>query len=180
MSKITLWKEISRSSYRHSPYKKIDDVVFELPDGRQALYSLTGVGKTVAVLALTADAKIILARQFRPGPFAVLDELPGGGVDEEESFEFAAARELEEETGYVPEKLIPLGRFFESAYSTVNRHGFLAVNCQKTGVQRLDPNEFIEVVLKPLPEFVGQLCQGLCSDSEVAWAALFAMGLVKT
>ena len=36
---------------------------------------------TVAVLALTPDERVVLTRQFRPGPGRVVFDLPGGIVD---------------------------------------------------------------------------------------------------
>ncbi|HEY8278074.1 MAG TPA: NUDIX hydrolase [Bdellovibrionota bacterium] len=174
------WKALSRKVHQHSKYRKILDVLFELPDGRQETYSLAHEGRAVCVLALTPDRQVILARQFRPGPGILVDELPGGAVDEGESWEAAVRRELLEETGFAPQTLIPLGRFLESAYSTIERHGFLALGCERVAGQELDPTEFIEIVLKPLPDFLAQIRAGLCTDCEVAWAALHEAGIVKS
>lgn len=173
------WKPLSRRIYRHSPYLRIDDVEFELPDGKRVPYSLYHADiRTVCVVALTSDLRVVLARQFRPGPGEILDELPGGRADEGESFEDAARRELLEETGYAPSKLIPLGRFFECAYSEIERRGFLALGCEKKEGQELDDTEHIEVVLKPLPDFLSQIRRGLCTDCEVAWTALWEGGFL--
>jgi len=136
------WKALKRSIYTHTEYKKIEDVTFELPDGRHVNYSLTHVGKVVCVLALTRDREVILARQFRPGPNLILDELPGGGVGAGEDLEIAVRREFREETGFVPSRLIYLGHFLDDAYSTIERHGFLALDCERLEPQKLDPNEF--------------------------------------
>jgi ADP-ribose pyrophosphatase len=79
---------------------------FELPNGKQATYSLTAGAPTVGILALTKLRSIVLARQFRPGPNAVFDELPGGSIDQGETPEQAALRELAEETGFTPTRLL--------------------------------------------------------------------------
>lgn len=173
------WKALKRVVHSHSPHKKIEDVLFELPDGRESTFSLSYIGKVVAVLALTSDNRVVLARQYRAGPNRVLDELPGGSVDEGESPEAAAIRELVEETGYVAGKIIPIGRFLEGAYSTIDKHGFLALDCEPKSDQKLDPNEFIEVVLKSLPDFFLQLRAGDSTDGEVGWAALHELGILK-
>lgn len=56
-------------------------------------------------------------------------ELPGGGVEPGESLAGGAARELAEETGYVPEELIYLGEMCYDAYFGGSRHYFLATGC---------------------------------------------------
>lgn len=179
MSNPRPWKALSRKITQHSPYMSIEDTEFELPDGKRLTYALTSPGiRTVCVLALTSDLRVVLARQFRPGPDEVLDELPGGRADGGETFEDAVRRELLEETGFVPGKIAPLGRFFECAYSRIERQGFLALDCERRDEQSLDPTEFIQVVLKPLPEFLAQLRKGNTTDGEVAWAGLFEAGLV--
>jgi len=59
----------------------------------------------VAVLAVTAEDEIVLTEQFRPPVDRQVIDLPAGLVgdespDESEAARVAAARELEEETGY--------------------------------------------------------------------------------
>jgi ADP-ribose pyrophosphatase len=64
----------------------------------------------VSVFAVTQDGKFPLVRQFRPAVEGVTIELPSGHVDEGETPEQAAARELHEETGFITNELILLGR----------------------------------------------------------------------
>ncbi len=175
---IDRWKRLETRLYEHSPYRKIEDVLFELPDGRQAWYALKKEGTVTGVLALTPDHHVILARQYRPGPDRVVDELPGGGVGREECAIDAAIRELREETGFVPKEIVSLGMILDCAYSTIVREGFVATDCQQLEQQELDANEYIDVVLKPIPEFIQQLMQGDCTDPEIGWMGLYHLGLL--
>lgn len=131
-----------------------------------------------AVLALTDDQHVILARQYRPGPDRVVDELPGGGIGPGEHAVDAAIRELREETGFVPKEIISLGTILDCAYSTIIREGFVATGCERLHQQELDANEYIDVILKPIPEFLQQLVQGACTDPEIGWIGLYHLGLL--
>ena len=165
---IKKWKEIRRDVYKHSSFRSIVDVEYELPNGKKRVFSLKNEDTAVAVLALDSFNNVILAKQYRPGPDHILDELPGGGVHKGELPLEAIKRELKEETGYESNDWRELGIPFECAYSTITRHAFLATSCTKTGQSVLDDTEFIEVVKKPISDFFEQLLKGECTDPEVA------------
>lgn len=176
---VVRWKALERRVIQHSPWRRIEDVTFELPDGQVRTFSLKKEGRVVCILPISLENRVILARQYRPGPDRILDELPGGGVEPGETPEDAAARELLEETGYVAGRLLPLGRPLECAYSTIERHAFLAMDCVRRGAQSLDETEFIDVIEKPIEAFVAQLREGACTDPEVGWMGLHEMGYLK-
>lgn len=94
------------------------------------------------VVALTEANNLVVARQFRAGPDLVMDELPGGYVDEGESPEEAAVRELREETGYVAARIEYLGYVYKDSVMNGKWHIFLAVDCRRVAEQKLDgPDE---------------------------------------
>ena len=105
---ISTWKKIKEELFR-AGFRKLVKKTFQLPDNRVVDFDIKQEGPVVCILALTKDNKIVLAKQFRPGPEKVLLELPGGSVDTGETPEEAAKREFLEETGYTGMiKLIPL------------------------------------------------------------------------
>ena len=99
MSDIARWELISE---REGSSGFLDVVAreYRFPDGTRGEWDIFGPEQSVAIFAVTAGDEIVIARQYRPGPDAVLDELPGGLVEPGEDVADAAARELLEETGY--------------------------------------------------------------------------------
>ena len=150
---------------------------FRAPDGAERTTEIKREGETVAILALTSEREVVLARQFRPGPEDVLLELPGGGLEEGESPLEAAGRELLEETGYAGE-LQDAGALFDCAYSTRVRHVVVAVDARLVSEPKPDVGEFTEVELVSLDAFREHLRDGRLTDVGVGYRALDALGLL--
>ena len=90
----------------------------------------------VNVVAVTADERLVLVRQYRHGLGRVGVELPAGAADPGDAdLEAAARRELLEETGYGGGTWSPLCVMSANAGTHSNlAHSFLAI-----GVERIAP-----------------------------------------
>ena len=89
---------VSTARSELSPWVTLVSRVIERGAGPQTYHSLAQ-SDYVSVLAVAADGRIPLVRQFRPAVERITLELPGGLLDSNEPPEAVAARELEEETG---------------------------------------------------------------------------------
>ena len=168
---IKPWKIISREEVFKKYSRKIDKLIVELHDGTSTDFYVKNEGPAAAVLAITNDGNILLTRQYRLGPNEVLDELPGGFVDDGESGLEAMKRELIEETGYDGE-LEFVGTCFDDAYSTMLRYCYVAKNCVKIGEPQNTQTEQIQVVTKTIMEFRELLRSGKMTDIEVGYLCL--------
>ena len=145
---------------------------YAMPNDREVHWDVLVGGRTVAIVAINTAGDFVLTQQFRPGPGAVLYELPGGVVEEFEDVLDAAARELREETGHVALELTLVGRTWLAGYATHVRHAVLATGCRLVAEQGLDPEEFCEVVTMPKAEFLAHVRSGDLTDADVAWMCL--------
>ena len=170
------WQKISEQSARIG-FRRVLRRVYRLPDGREERFDIKDEGESVCILALTPEGGVVLTRQYRPGPGLIIDDLPGGAIDDGETPLEAARRELLEETGYEGE-LRSIGTCLECGYSTKLRHNFIAMNCVKIATPSPDENEFIETVISPLAEFRTHLRSGQLTVVETGYLGLDALGLL--
>ena len=90
-------------------------------DGTWEYVERVNASAVVAIVALTPEGELLLVEQHRRPVGAVVIELPAGLVGDEDAGEeltTAAARELEEETGYRPARCAVLCRAPSSAGMT--------------------------------------------------------------
>jgi ADP-ribose pyrophosphatase len=153
------------------------------PTGKTKRFSIIEAVDWVNVIALTPDDRVVLVRQYRAGSDAICLEIPGGMVDDGESPLEAAARELEEETGYTAKCWKPIGTVLPNPAIQGNRlHSFLALDAEATSSQRLDTSEVIAIDVVPLVDVQQMLRDGRIDHALVvdAFAHLaFALGTLR-
>ncbi len=118
----------------------------------------------VAIVPIDVNYNVLLIKEFSAGSNSFLYTLPGGHIDEGESPEEAAKRELFEETGYSAKKLIKLRyAYSHPAISTRKSYTYMAYDLILEDPHR-ESDEFIEVYKLPLEEAIQLVYQDFESD----------------
>jgi ADP-ribose pyrophosphatase len=153
---MNTWKRIEPTVVTKVGWRTITTKTFVMPNGETTKFDLLhGDGQEfVSVIALTPDNKVVIAKEFCPGPELEMNELPGGFVDPGEDLESATRREFLEETGYDAGSLRYLGEYHKDKYMNATWHAFFATGCVKVNEQKLEAEEHIDVVELPIQEFL--------------------------
>lgn len=145
---------------------KLDVIDVRLPDGKETTREIIRHPGAVALVALDAEQRVLLVRQYRNAADKILLEIPAGTLHPDEAPLACAERELQEETGYRPGKLEPLGGIYAApGYTTEFIHLFLATDLSESRLA-MDDDEFIEVERLPLPEALAMIEQGVIADGK--------------
>lgn len=150
-SPIQPWPRLRRGlEHDYRILKVRQDMVADPRTGHEHPRVIIDCPDWVNVIAVTKEEQLVLIRQYRFGTAETTLEIPGGMVEPGEDPAVAAARELEEETGYVPERVVGLGMVHPNPAIQGNRcHSFLALGCVKAHEGRQDAGEDIAVELHP-------------------------------
>ncbi len=160
--KKPVWRVRASTYVVDSPHMRLRADEVELPDGTilPNYYVRESLG-FATVLAVTGDERAVLVRQYRYGADSVHLELPAGMLNPGETALECALRELAEETGYEAERWELAAEFHpEPVRSPSLAHVYVATGARKTGEQRLDPTEHLEVELVPLARLRSLLADG--------------------
>ena len=164
---IQPWKQIADDVVVHDGWIRLIKREYMRGDGETMQMELTARKDALDcnVIALTPEHKVVIARQFRCGPGVVMDELPGGFVDEGETSQQSVLRELKEETGYTSSNIKKLGRIHRNAYSMQATDVFIAYDCTPhSDGQTLDEGEEIEVQLISIEDLFANAKSGRLTD----------------
>lgn len=124
---------------------------FLFPNGTLQTREYIDKKKATIVVPITDCGNVVLVVQtVALSKEGALLEFPAGYWELGEKSEEVGIRELAEETGYVPNKLIFLGNHYQDPGSIRQEvEVFLALGCQKKYEQKLDKGEFMKGIEVP-------------------------------
>ena len=165
--------------YKGSMLEIYTDVI-ETPEGHRANWDYIEHRGAAAVVPVLDDGRLLMVRQYRDALDRETIEIPAGGLNGwDEPTINAAARELEEETGYRSDNLTKLISVVTAvAFCNEVIDVYLATNLKKTS-QHLDEDEFIDVESYTLDELKDMIFAETIQDSKTISAVLAYDALLK-
>lgn len=144
-----------------------------VPNGNTAVWDFIEHHGAAAVVPVMDDGRILLVRQYRNSVDRYTLEIPAGGLNgKDEPTKTAAARELEEETGYASDNLELLVSIVTAiAFCNEVIDVYVAKNLVKTQ-QHLDEDEYIDVEAYTPEEIAEMIYSGKIQDSKTVAAVM--------
>lgn len=126
------------------------------------------------IVPVFADNTIALVKQYRHAAQKYLLEIPAGTLEENESPEVGARREVEEEIGVVAGKIEKLAAFYVSpGFLTEKMHVFLATDLKETA-QNLDADEFLSIEKFSFAQLFEMIKNGEIEDAKTIAGVILA------
>ncbi len=176
------WKILKSEVVIDTPHLRVRRDRIELPAGTIVDgYHVRETRGFVMIFAITPEENVVLVRQYKHGIGEVILELPAGMIDQGESAEHAALRELGEETGYAPKD--ELERIATFIVDPTNSNGrftlYLAREVTLKHERHLDPTEDIAVELVPIGKLIDLIRSGeidVCNHVGAIYTVLDRLG----
>jgi ADP-ribose pyrophosphatase len=155
---------------------RVDTV--EKSDGKKTTREVVEHSDCVAVAALDDDDNVLLVRQFRHAVGKSLLEIPAGSIEPGEKPIDCVRRELQEEIGYLPQKIDSLGGFYSiPGYGTEYLHCYLATNLVPSRLIAEDTEDInlVRVPTNQIPQLIAS--SEICDAKSIA--VLFSLLRLK-
>ncbi|MCI1930445.1 MAG: NUDIX hydrolase [Clostridia bacterium] len=137
-----------------------------MPNGRIAKRENIVRGLAAAIIPVDEDENMYFVRQYRHAADKLVLEIPAGMLEKDEEPKIAAARELEEETGFKAGKLTYICNTYMDIGICTSKVYFYIAEKLKTGKQHLDIDEFIEIEKYSVDEAVKMIFDGKIEDAK--------------
>lgn len=167
------FKRLNRELMYHGTIVDFYKDTVLVPNGNVAEWDFIGHKGAAAVVPVREDGRLLMVRQYRNALDRYTLEIPAGGLNgASEPTLDAAARELEEETGYRSEHLELLITIRTTvAFCNEKIDIYVAKNLIKSH-QHLDEDEFINVEAYSVEELSRMILEGKIEDSKTISAIM--------
>lgn len=142
---------------------RCDDAL--LPDGSPCKREVVEHPGGACVLYVR-EGKVLLVRQFRYPYMEETLEIPAGKLNAGEDPAVTAARELEEETGWVPASVEHLFTIYPTPGYSAEKIYIYAASGVREGTAHPDEDEFITAAFYPLEEVARMIASGQIRDAK--------------
>ena len=178
--KMTYLKEktISTKTVHEGNYLTLNRDEVLLPNGNKSTREWIKHPGAVCCIPILPDGKIGLIKQYRYAVKEQMIEIPAGKLDQNETPERCAIRELEEEIGYKADKITFLTNIHPAIGFTDEKMWlYLAENLIKSE-QNLDSDEFLVLFPTKLEEAVEMVWRGEITDVKTIIGILWAQRII--
>ena len=167
------FKRLDRELMYHGTIVDFYKDTVQVPNGNIVKWDFIGHKGAAAVVPVRKDGKLLMVRQYRNALDRYTLEIPAGGLNgADEPTKEAAARELEEETGYRSDDLEWLLTIRTTvAFCNEKIDIYVAKNLIETE-QHLDEDEFIHVEAYSIEELTQMIMEGKIEDSKTIAAIM--------
>ena len=155
----------SRSVFRGNVVElRVDRV--RLPNDRETELEVIRHGGAAAIVPVDSEGRVFLVHQYRHATDGWLLEIPAGKLDGGETPEACAGREVEEEVGLRPGKLISMGWIWTTPGFTDEKIWLYLATDLESRKQDLGDHEVLTVKRLPLQEAVDMAHRGDIVDAK--------------
>lgn len=167
------FKRLKRELVYHGAIVDFYKDTVQVPNGNVAEWDFIGHKGAAAVVPVREDGKLLMVRQYRNALDRYTLEIPAGGLNgASEPTLDAAARELEEETGYRSGNLELLITIRTTVAFCNEKIDIYVARDLVKGEQHLDEDEFINVEAYSVDELCDMIFSGKIEDSKTVAAIM--------